>query len=132
MTKVGVKLDQRQTAERRPAGRACTWLAAACAALLATTAPAQDWGDAPHMVASNGAIIAMPAIDGLTCPQMAFVLHRIDLSTYRGPDPLPKGHADYRIFDYEDRLTRRYYYACMMNAQKLEDPSEAFSFGFGN
>ncbi|MDH3665688.1 MAG: hypothetical protein OEN23_02030 [Paracoccaceae bacterium] len=131
MTKVGIEDMQRRGAKWRRARPMRAMLAMACATLVTTAASAQDWGDAPHMVASNGAIIAMPALDDLTCPQMTFVLHRIDLSGYRGPDPLPKGHADYRIFDYEDRLTRRHYYACMMNAQKLEDPSEAFSFGFG-
>ena len=124
MDKASGKID-RLRARCRRAG-----LAAACAALLAVPAQAQDWGDAPHMVASNGAIVTMPGIDGLTCPQMAFALHRIDLSGYRGSDPLPKDHPDYRIFDYEDRLTRRHYYACMMKAQKLEDPSEAGAVGF--
>ena len=117
-----------------------TGIAAAGALALAVSGPfalapfalAQDWGDAPRVIASNGAVVALPDLDVLTCPQMEYVLERIDLSRYRGSEPLPRGHPDWQIFDYEDRLTRRHYYACMMRAHQLEDPSEAFSFGFSN
>ena len=98
-------------------------------AVLVTAAASQT--DPPRALASNGAVVTMPEISGLTCAEMAQVLYRIDLSNYRGPDPLPRDHPDWVIFDYEDRLTRRHYYDCMLGDHQLQDPANAFSFGFG-
>ena len=89
-----------------------------------------DTPTAPRALASNGAIVVMPEIAGLDCAGMDQALRRIDLSSYRGPDPVPKGHPDRPIFDYEDRLTRRYYYTCTLGQHQLEDPGPAFSHGF--
>jgi len=99
--------------------------------LVVLPAGAASHTDAPQALASNGAVITMPEISGLSCTEMAQVLHRIDLSNYRGPDPVPRGHPDWAIFDYEDRLTQRHYYDCMLGDYQLEDPANAFSFGFG-
>jgi hypothetical protein len=85
---------------------------------------------APRVLASNGAVVVMPDIAGLDCAAMGQVLRRIDQSHYRGPDPVPEGHPDRPIFDYEDRLTGQYYYACTLGEHMLEDPGTAFSYGF--
>ena len=89
-----------------------------------------DTSTAPRALASNGAVVVMPDIAGLDCAAMSQVLRRIDLSNYRGLDPVPEGHPDRPIFDYEDRLTSKYYYACTLGEHRLEDPGAAFSYGF--
>jgi hypothetical protein len=85
---------------------------------------------APRALASNGAVVVMPDLAGLDCDGMGQVLRRIDLSSYRGLDPVPEGHPDRPIFDYEDRLTGKYYFTCTLGEHKLEDPGAAFSHGF--
>jgi hypothetical protein len=85
---------------------------------------------APRALASNGAVVAMPEISGLDCDGMSDVLRRIDISNYRGPFPIPEGHPDWPIFEYEDRLTKQYYLTCTLGDNQLEDPGAAFSFGF--
>ena len=89
-----------------------------------------DAPTAPRALASNGAVVVMPDIAGLDCAGMSQVLRRIDLSNYRGLDPVAEGHPDRPIFDYEDRLTGQYYYSCTLGEHKLEDPGTAFSYGF--
>ena len=85
---------------------------------------------APRALASNGAVVAMPEIAGLDCTGMSDVLRRIDISNYRGPVVVPEGHPDWPIFEYEDRLTKQYYFSCTLGDNLLEDPGTAFSFGF--
>jgi len=106
----------------------------ALAALILTAdaraAGTDDASTAPRTLASNGAVVVMPDIDGLDCAAMGQVLRRIDLSNYRGLDPVPAGHPDRPIFDYEDRLTGQFYYSCTLGEHKLEDPGAAFSYGF--
>lgn len=89
-----------------------------------------DLSTVPSAVASNGAVVAMPGINGLDCDGMLLVLRQIDNSNYRGTDPVPEGHPDWPIFEYEDRLTGKYYYSCTVGKNQLEDPGAAFSFGF--
>jgi hypothetical protein len=93
-------------------------------------AQAADPSDAPRALASNGAVVVMPEIAGLDCAGMSQVLRRIDLSNYRGLDPVPEEHPDWPIFEYEDRLTGQFYYSCTLGGNQLEDPGAAFSFGF--
>ena len=99
---------------------------------LAAGARAQtlDTSTAPRALASNGAVVVMPEISDLDCAAMGQVLRRIDLSNYRGLDPVPEGHPDRPIFDYEDRLTGQYYYSCTLSENRLDDPGAAFSYGF--
>ncbi len=89
-----------------------------------------DAPTAPRVLASNGAVVVMPEIAALDCAGMGQVLRRIDQSNYRGLDPIPEGHPDRPIFDYEDRLTGKYYYTCTLGEHRLEDPGSAFSYGF--
>ncbi len=89
-----------------------------------------DTSAAPRALTSNGAVVVMPEIAGLDCAGMSHVLRRIDLSNYRGSDPLPEGHPDWPVFEYEDRLTGQYYYSCTLGENRLEDPAAAFSYGF--
>jgi hypothetical protein len=112
-------------------GTACG-VAALTAMLALTAAPAQSPEDAStrRAMASNGVVVPMPKIAGLDCEGMAEALRRIDLSNYRGAEPVPKGHRDRPIFDYEDRLARAYYTQCTLHEQALHDPGPAFSFGF--
>ena len=84
----------------------------------------------PRVLASNGAVVAMPKIETLPCTGMAETLRRIDMSNYRGPAPVPVGHPDTPIFDYEDKLASFYYQKCVVGGQGLGDPGKAFSFGF--
>lgn len=84
----------------------------------------------PRAMASNGAVVMMPEIAGMDCPEIEHVLRRIDLSKYRSPGPIPVGHPDWPIFEYEDELAVRYYRSCIMAANPLEDPGSAFSLGF--
>jgi hypothetical protein len=84
----------------------------------------------PRAMAANGAVVMMPDIAGLDCAGMSQVLRRIDFSKYRGPGPLPAGHPDWLIFEYEDVLAQQYYRSCTMVENQLEDPGPAFSFGF--
>ncbi len=100
---------------------------------LAAGARAAGTGDtstAPRVLASNGAVVVMPDLAGLDCTAMGQVLRRIDMSNYRGLDPVPEGHPDRPIFDYEDRLTGQFYYICTLGVHKLADPGAAFSYGF--
>ena len=89
-----------------------------------------DTPSALRAVASNGEIVTMPDLDGLDCTGMSNALRRIDLSNYRGPDPVPEGHPDSLIFAYEDRLAAKYYLSCIVVENRLENPEDAFSFGF--
>jgi len=99
---------------------------------LAAAAPAQtvDTSTTPRAVASNGAVVIMPELEELDCDGMSDVLRRIDLSNYRGPEPVPEEHPDWQIFDYEDKLTTKFYYTCTLGERQLDDPGSAFSFGF--
>lgn len=106
------------------------WTALAGLIVLATAAASH--ADPQRLMASNGAVVTLPEIAALSCPEMAEVLYLIDLSNYRDAEPLPRDHPDWAIFDYEDRLTQRLYYDCMLGASQLEDPGTAFSFGFGS
>jgi hypothetical protein len=112
--------------------RVATAICAAIAALGLSAAGSQTPADAavPRAVASNGAVIDMPDIAGLDCPGMERALRRIDLSRYRGPEPVPQGHPDWPIFDYEDRLSAAYYKSCTLERHRLDDPGPAFSSGF--
>ena len=112
-------------------------LAPVVSAALADAARAQDGKGAtpelsavPRALASNGAIVVMPEIDGLSCAGMAEALEAIDQSRYRGPQPVPQGHPDSEIFAYEHRLAAAYYRRCIMAGHGLEDPAPAFSRGF--
>jgi hypothetical protein len=89
-----------------------------------------DTTDAPRTLASNGAVVIMPEIEALDCAGMAQVLRRIDLSAYRGAEPVPRDHPDWPIFVYEDRVSRAYYRRCILADNRLADPGEAFSSGF--
>ena len=121
---------KRMTAAARPGVLAI--LAAASA--FAGTAMAQH-GDAggdgpPRALASNGAIVPMPDLAELDCRGMAEVLGLIDQSRYRGPAPVPEGHPDREIFEYEHRLAAAYYHGCIASASRLDDPGPAFGQGF--
>jgi hypothetical protein len=89
-----------------------------------------DSETAPRALASNGAVVVMPAIAQLDCDGMAKVLHLLDRSNYRGAEPVPEGSPDRPIFEYEDRLARAYYQRCILSAARLADPAPAFSSGF--
>lgn len=110
------------------------WLLAAGLALgLGPAAPqgARAGLDAaPRALASNGAIVLMPEIAGLGCAEMAEALRLIDASRYREARPVPPGHPDRPIFDYEHRLAGAYYFGCIMGAHRLDDPAPAFAHGF--
>lgn len=117
--------------------RALALLLVAACALPAVSAWASDRDGAPadltfapRALAANGAIVEMPAIDGLSCRGMADVLHRLDESGYRDFRPLPSSHPDRDIFEYEHRLAAAYYHRCVMTGHMLEDPAPAFSRGF--
>jgi hypothetical protein len=99
---------------------------------LAAVSPAQtvDLSTAPRAVASNGAVVVMPEIEKLDCDGMSNTLRRIDLSNYRDAEPVPRESSDWPIFDYEDKLTKRFYYTCTLGENRLDDPGPAFSFGF--
>lgn len=103
---------------------------AAMLAFAAARAQSSDNASTPRAMASNGVVVPMPRIAGLDCEGMAEALRRIDLSNYRGAEPVPEGHRDRPIFDYEDRLARAYYTRCTLHEQALRDPGPAFSFGF--
>jgi hypothetical protein len=92
---------------------------------------APDLTSVPRALASNGAIVAMPPVERLSCRGMGEVLDRIDESRYRGPAPVPEGHPDREIFDYEHRLAAAYYRACINTGHVLDDPAAAFGRGFG-
>jgi len=112
-------------------GRACGIAAlAATLALSFALAQSSDDSSVPRAMASNGVVVPMPAIAGMDCPAMAEALHRIDLSNYRGAEPVPPEHRDWPIFEYEDRLARAYYMQCTLREQALDDPGAAFSYGF--
>ena len=96
----------------------------------AAAAGAADDTAAPRAVASNGAVVVMPDIAGMDCAAMSHVIRRLDMSKYRGSDPVPEGHRDWPIFVYEDRLSAAYYFSCTLSENRLADPGSAFSFGF--
>ncbi len=117
------------------AGRVVKSTGLAVAATVATwglAAMSQAAGAAmpERAIASNGAVIEMPAIERLDCAGMERVLRLIDLAGYRGPAPLGPEDADWPIFDYEDRLSRVHYFGCIVERYRLEDPGPAFAFGF--
>lgn len=104
-------------------------------ALLAAAAMLAPLSDAvpdeiEKALAANGAVVAMPRIAGLSCREMAETLRLIDESGYRGPVPVPQGHPDRPIFEYEDRLAATYYRDCIMAGHRLESPTPAFARGF--
>lgn len=121
--------------------RAAGWMLSAGLVLGAATAapgtdaeragkPPLDLGAAPRALASNGAIVVMPEIGGLSCRQMTEVLGLIDRSGYRGALPLPEGHPDGEIFAYEHRLAAAFFRECILTGHGLDDPGPAFSQGF--
>lgn len=119
--------------------RAMAMLAAGAVLALAPPAAATDAergthtrpsGEVLRALSANGAVVAMPEIAGLSCRGMAETLRLIDESGYRGPVPLPQGHPDRPIFEYEDRLAATYYRDCIMAGHRLESPAPAFARGF--
>jgi len=118
----------------RRAGLVGATLAAALVLALRTGSGAGaqpvDAAAAPRALASNGAAVIMPEIETLDCDGMSQVLHRIDLSNYRAAEPVPEGHPDWAIFEYEDRLTITRYWQCHLGEAQLKDPGPAFASGF--
>ena len=105
------------------------WIVAT-AVLLAAPALAAS-GDRVFR-ASNGVTIEAPEIGGLDCNGIELVVRRLDLSNYRGIAPLPEGHPDRPIFDYEDALARRQYFLCRSQVSRYLDPSDSFRHGFAH
>ena len=107
-------------------------LAAAAFAGAAMAQQGDAGGDAapPRALASNGAIVPMPELSELDCRGMAEVMGLIDQSRYRGPAPVPEGHPDREIFEYEHRLAAAYYHGCIVSGSRLDDPGPAFGQGF--
>lgn len=102
---------------------------ASLAAVLGLAAPVAVVADEDLThIASNGAIVPMPDIESLDCPDMASVIQRIDASGYRDPDaPEPaEGHPDRSIFEYENALTAQEYFECTLGRSQGTDPGLAF------
>ena len=93
--------------------------------LVAGTASAEEM-----RTAANGASLPVPEIAGLSCVDMEAVLDRFTESGYRGLDPVPQGHADRPLYDYEDALAVAYYDRCQSGTVHFGDTSETFGLGF--
>jgi len=109
---------------------AAAGVAVALAAAAPSPAPGAGHDQPPRALASNGAVVEMPEIGGLDCAGMEAALRRADLSDYRGGQLLWPGHPDWPIFEYEDRLARRFYADCVLRDHVLDDPAPTFSNGF--
>lgn len=105
----------------------CRCISASLAAALGLL-PLAMADDGRTHVASNGAILPMPAIESLDCPAMADVIQRIDASGYRDADaPEPAlNHPDRPIFEYENALTAQEYFQCTLGRSQGTDPGLAF------
>ena len=100
--------------------------------VLGATFAALAYGDAPaqQVRAQNGSVLSTPAIESMGCLSIRKLLQEFSDSDYRGPGPLPPGHADYPLFDYENSLAEAYFERCRQRPGTRADPSEAFSNGF--
>lgn len=87
------------------------------------------WADTEFR-ASNGAVVPAPAIDSLDCSGMEDTLTTLDRSEYRSAAPLPEGHPDREIFDYENELARETYDRCIAPETQLQDAGDVFQRGF--
>lgn len=83
-----------------------------------------------RMTASNGAHLEMPDLATLDCDRMDRLLIDYALAGYRGPQPVPDGHPDRPLYDYENALARRHYKLCQSDASSYGTPFEAFGRGF--
>lgn len=104
----------------RRTGLICTGLA------LCTFAAVQ----AQEFRAQNGVVLPAPAIEGLDCPAIEDTLTTLDSSNYRSAAPVPEGHPDRPIYDYENALSEQNYLRCIQEQSALQDPGEAFRHGF--
>lgn len=80
----------------------------------------------------TGAVLDLPPLSGQSCGEIRRLLRRIDRSNYRGRALLGPGHADYRVFLYEDALAATLYFDCTLRETRLADPQAVFSAGFGS
>ena len=78
-----------------------------------------DTPTAPRALASNGAVVVMPDLAGLDCAGMSQVLRRIDLSNYRGLDPVPVHTSDeqYQSDSDEEKRSHRRQHAVEVRVQ---------------
>lgn len=97
----------------------------ACGVAL-TAAHAQ----ASEFKASNGAILPAPEVERLTCADRSILLMEYTVSGYRGTEPLQRGHPDWPIYEYENRLAEVYYTQCQAGASQFQSLKPAFSSGF--
>lgn len=104
----------------RRTGLICTGLA------LCTFAAVQ----AQEFRAQNGVVVPAPAIEGLDCPAIEDTLTTLDSSNYRSAAPVPEGHPDRAIYDYENLLSEQNYVRCIQEQSALQDPGEVFQHGF--
>ncbi|MEO1687103.1 MAG: hypothetical protein AAFU61_04270 [Pseudomonadota bacterium] len=112
-----------------------TIILAAGAALpaLAFTAPGAWAQQAPAVIeVTTGHAVAMTPPDALDCDALALKLAEIDATGYRGAKPRPAHDEDMPLFDYENRVSNRYYADCVaMRSAGESDGRSIFDGGFG-
>lgn len=93
-----------------PASRICR-----LATVIALTgAPAVAAAEVDVLITAGGHRVAKPAPETLDCAGMRAVLDAIDATGYRGNGPAPLNPADAALFDYENRVSQRYYAQCVL------------------
>lgn len=80
--------------------------------------------------ASNGIVVPTPDIEELDCAAMQATLDALDGSNYRDAAPVPEGHPDREIYEYENDLSVVNYQDCIVEETVLQDAAEAFDHGF--
>jgi hypothetical protein len=82
-------------------------------------------------VTAQGVTVETPAVETLDCDALRRVLDAIDATGYRGTDPMPTDGADMALRDYENRVSARYYTACVHAEAEAAPAQDAFVRGYG-
>lgn len=106
---------------KKKAKRFCILLAALASGLQAQAA---------EFTSSNGARLAAPDVEQLTCAERGTLLLEYSISGYRGTEPLGVGHPDRAIYEYENQLAQVYYMQCQAGTSHYQNSAPAFSRGF--
>ena len=104
-------------------------LALTALAPLATASPAAaQTGD--RFETSNGRVVRLQAVEQMSCRDLLRKIDEIDATNYRGLNSAPRDLRDLKLFDYENRVSTRYYTTCGSVGDNRATAGEVLRGGF--
>ena len=79
---------------------------------------------------SNGRVVRMQPIEAMSCRDLLRKIDEIDDTNYRGLNAGPRDARDRALFDYENRVSTRYYTTCGSVGDNRATAGEVLRGGF--